>query len=233
MSDPKKIDVLAQVIELSARARQRIDAGEVEQRVRRRAQLAFEERMRTAARDPRVGVPQGPGLIERALKPGTGKVAKVCRDLYRFARQSTPPHTATCWLIGPPGTGKTTSAVRLILRHEAHGRSAAYLRAPVLPSVRNYATTELYDRARRVDLLVVDEIGTEPDARAIMNLVLERHDYERVTILIGNLTATECVDRYQLMADPRMRSRMAHLRAQGLNPVRAVRDTDYRTGESQ
>ena len=234
MSDPEKIDVLAQVLSLSARAKQRIDRDEVLERVARRNRLAHEERMRTVSRDPRVGIPQGPELIARALTRGTGKVAAVCREVYGYARGSRkPPATATLWLIGPPGTGKTTSAVRLVLHHEASGRSALYVRAPVLPAIRNYGTAEVYDRVRRTDLLVVDEIGTEIDPKVLVNLVLERHDCERLTVLVGNLAPNECVERYQLMTDLRMRSRMAQLRARGMQPVRSVRDTDHRTGETQ
>ena len=230
MSDPEKIDVLAQVISITSRIREAIDPAVVEARVRRRNELAHEERMRAASRDTRIGIPTGPEMIARALDKGTGVVAGICREAYRFARGSKARRTCTLWLVGPPGTGKTTSAVRMVLHHEAIGRSAAYVRAPVLPSVRNYASQELYDRVRRTDLLVVDEIGLEADAGTITSLVCERHDLERFTVLVGNLSVEQTVERYKLMADPRVRSRMRQLTGQGFKPVRLAQDRDYREG---
>jgi len=231
MSEPEKIDVMAIVIDLAERARRRIDDDDARARRERRDRLQLEERKRIAARDPRIGVPQSPDLIARAIRPGTGRAAEVVAEVYRYAR-GDEDRTATVWLIGTPGTGKTTAAIRVILAHEASHRSAAYLRAPIVPGVRNYATAELYDRARRVDLLVLDEVGTETEAKVITELVCERHDHGRVTICVGNLDAPQCVERYALMADARVRSRMAQLRRLGCPPVRVVRDRDYREGES-
>ena len=231
MSEPEKIDVMAIVIDLAERARRRIDDDDARARRERRDRLQLEERKRIAARDPRIGVPQSPDLIARAIRPGTGRAAEVVAEVYRYAR-GDEDRTATVWLIGTPGTGKTTAATRVILTHEASHRSAAYLRAPIVPGVRNYATAELYDRARRVDLLVLDEVGTETEAKVITELVCERHDHGRVTICVGNLDAPQCVERYALMADARVRSRMAQLRRLGCPPVRVVRDRDYREGES-
>lgn len=231
MSEPEKIDVMALVIDLAARARQRVDDADARTRRERRERLQLEERKRTAARDARIGVPQSPDLIARAIRPGTGRAAEIVAEVYRYAR-GDEDRTATVWLVGTPGTGKTTAAIRAILGHEAQGRSAAYLRAPILPGVRNYATAELYDRARRVDLLVLDEVGTEPDPKTITELVCERHDHGRVTICVGNLDAPQCVERYSLMTDARVRSRMAQLRRLGCPPVRVIRDRDYREGES-
>ena len=78
---------------------------------------------------------------------------------------------------------------------------------------------------------MVDEIGTEADAKAIVNLVLERHDFGRLTVLVGNLELQATVDRYDLMADARVRSRMAQQKRLGCNPVRVIRDADYREGK--
>jgi DNA replication protein DnaC len=231
VSEPEKIDVMAVVIDLAARARQRIDDTDARARRERRDRLQLEERKRSAARDPRVGVPQSPDLIGRAIRPGTGRAAQVVAEVYRFSR-GDEARTATVWLIGQPGTGKTTAAIRAILDHEASHHSAAYLRAPILPGVRNYATAELYDRARRVDLLVLDEIGTEAEAKVITELVCERHDNGRVTICVGNLDPQQCVERYSLMTDARVRSRMAQLRRLGCPPVRVIRDRDFREGET-
>ena len=178
-------------------------------------------------------MPRSSVVISRTLQRGTGKAAEVCREVYRYAYGSTPRRTATLWLIGPPGTGKTTCAVRLVLHHEARGRGALYLRSASVPGVRNYASAELYDRLRKIDLLVVDEIGTEADPKVISALVCERHDHERVTILVGNLLRDACIERYQLLDDPRVRSRMKQLRLAKMNPVREIKDRDYRTGEAQ
>ena len=94
MSEPEKVDVLAQVISITSRIREAIDPEVVEARVRRRAELAHEERMRLAARDTRTGIPTGPEMIARALDKGTGVVAGICREAYRFARASQAMHFA-------------------------------------------------------------------------------------------------------------------------------------------
>lgn len=235
MDDPKQIgpDVLATIARVADKYRATVSQEEQREWLRKRQEAQLEEKKREAFRDPRVGVPQGPGLLQLALKRGTGKAAAACREAYRFAFGARPRRTVTLWLIGPAGTGKTTSATRLVLHHEAIGRMAAYLRAGAIPGVRNYANAEIYDRARRAELLVVDEIGTEPDPKVISALVCERHDHERVTVLIGNLQPQQCVERYQLMSDERVRSRMAQLRRQGFPPVRAINERDFRAEGSQ
>lgn len=206
-------------------------AAEASERQRRRAQQERIERMRKAARDPALGLPQGQSMLARALGKPVGRVAVAMHEAYEFAR-GDERRTCTLLVGSNPGTGKTTGAQRVILTHAAKGESALYVRAPLLPHIRNHATAALYDQARSVDLLVVDELGMEPDAATIINIVLERHDNERVTFLLGNLAAKEMVARYQLLADPRMRSRFRGLVKSGLaRPVLSITDRDFRGGD--
>jgi len=201
------------------------------ERQNRRAQQERIERMRKAARDPALGLPQGQSMLSKALGKPAGRVALAMSEAYEFAR-GAERRTCTLLVGSNPGTGKTTGAVRVILLHAAKGERGLYIRAPLIPVVRNYATAAVYDHVREVDLLVVDELGMEPDAASIIGLVLERHDNERVTFLLGNLSSEEMVARYQLLDDPRMRSRFSGLVKSGFaRPVRAIRDRDFRGGD--
>lgn len=196
----------------------------------RREELARLERMRRAARDPALGLPQGPTMLARALSRPSSPVADRIRAVYAFARGDRP-RVAALFLGSPPGSGKTTAAVEVILTHVERGQSAAYMRAPLLPAIRNHATAALYDRARDADLLFVDELGMEPEPAVVTALLLERHDNERVTILVGNLTHEEMVARYALRDDPRMLSRLRGIVKSGLREVVvAIESRDFRAG---
>lgn len=229
MNDPEVFgDVLGETLE---RVRQRYASApttaEATERQQRRAHLERIEAMRRAARDPSLGLPQGPAMLRKALAPASGKVGLWLDRVYAFARGER--RRACTVLVGSnPGTGKSTAAVRIILRHVASGSSGLYIRSPLLPSVRNYASAALYDRVRDVDLLVVDELGMEADAATVVALLLERHDNERVTVFLGNLGYDEMLARYRLTLDARVNSRLRGVAKLGLRPVVAFEDRDFR-----
>lgn len=205
-------------------------SSEASERQARREQLARIEKLRRLARDPALGLPQGPSMLARALGKPAGRVGAAMQHAYDFARGSTR-RTCTLFVGSNPGSGKTTGAVRAVIFHVERGDTALYVRAPLLPSVRNHTAAPLYDQVRAVDLLVIDELGMEADASAIINLILERHDNERVTFLLGNLTSEETIRRYALTDDARMRSRFRGLVKSGLkSPVVAIEDRDLRGG---
>ncbi len=206
-------------------------APQARERQSRRAALERLERARRIARDPSLGLPQGPSMLSRALAKPSGAVALAIDAAYQYAR-GDERRVCTLLLGSNPGSGKTTAAVRVVLAHVERGSTALYVRAPVLPHVRNHATQAAYDRAREVDLLVVDELGMEAESSTITALLLERFDNERVTIGLGNLSQKEMVARYLLLDDPRMRSRFSGLVRAGFSrPVVALTDRDFRGGE--
>jgi hypothetical protein len=61
-------------------------AAEALERQNRRAQQERIERMRKAARDPSLGLPQGQSMLAKALGRPAGRVALAMGEAYEFAR---------------------------------------------------------------------------------------------------------------------------------------------------
>lgn len=204
-------------------------SAEASERQRRKEAQIRLDGMRRAARDPALGIPQGPGMLAKAMGKPSGAVATAMLRAYQHARGGEARKVCSVFVSSNPGSGKTTTGARVVLTHASQGDSALYVRAPILPAARSHVTEKLYDLARSVDLLVIDELGMEAEAATIVNLVLERHDNERVTFLLGNLSSKELLERYRLMADLRLRSRMHEMRAAGIPPVQTITDRDFRS----
>jgi hypothetical protein len=109
---------------------------------------------------------------------------------------------------GVPGTGKSCGMARVVARHE---RSAHFVDA------REVATTPQdgwsHHEARwatwlSVDLLGLDDLGTEPGDACILRTLLEqRYNAGRATLVTTNLTRADLVARY---ADGRLVDRLVH-----------------------
>jgi len=116
-------------------------------------------------------------------------------------------------LLGATGRGKSSALARAVARHR---HDAHYILAPDAAQafdtrVRSFdhdrATQALLATLRDVDLLAIDEVGTEGDALcgAIENLVATRCTNGLVTLLAGNLSPEAFAARYR---DPRLESRL-------------------------
>ena len=102
-------------------------------------------------------------------------------------------------LAGPIGTGKTHLAIALGMEAARQRRRVAFWRAAdlvlALVEVRDQRElTRLQRRMRRVDLLILDELGFVPFERAggelLFNLIADR--YERKSVLVtSNLAFSE------------------------------------------
>lgn len=116
-------------------------------------------------------------------------------------------------LLGGTGLYKTGALARAVARHDWHARYIAAPFAADALSGRPRCFSQERDLAviaetlYTVDLVAIDELGTEPegDAQALENLIALRVAEGRATILAGNMTAQAFVGRYR---DPRLLSRL-------------------------
>jgi DNA replication protein DnaC len=110
-------------------------------------------------------------------------------------------------LAGGIGVGKTVAAAWWLANRGGEyvraGRVAAVFRAQFGDEVKEQG------RLREMRHLVIDEVGTEPDAKVmgacLFELLDDRRWHEQQTILISNLNRADLLQRYD---DPRLHSRM-------------------------
>lgn len=111
-------------------------------------------------------------------------------------------------LVGGMGRGKTVAAGWLVL-HE----SARYIEADEvlrLASARWGADLEAWRRLQRQRVLVIDEVGVEPDkhaAAAAYRELLNKRLGHRLTLLLGNLSKKDLRARLDLRTVDRLRER--------------------------
>ena len=103
-------------------------------------------------------------------------------------------------LAGPIGTGKTHLAIALGVEAARQRKHIAFHRAADLVCALREARDErqlqrLHRRIRRVDLLILDEVGFVPFDRAggelLFNLLADRYEHRRSVIVTTNLAFAE------------------------------------------
>jgi DNA replication protein DnaC len=126
-----------------------------------------------------------------------------CREVI----SAKPRVTALCVLSGSTGTGKTVASA-WALSQDSVG-SGLWLTAPMLCKVPREGEKDPMGRACDVELLVLDDLGTEHgtsgwSASRVSELLEHRELYRLKTLVSTNLTAGEVVGRY----GPRLLSRI-------------------------
>lgn len=130
-------------------------------------------------------------------------------------RRGNPRDARWCFFValGSVGVGKTAALARAVARHRA---DAFYVLAPDASAafqnrLRSFdhdrATQDLVARLRTVDLLAIDELGTEPPefSEELVTLIALRCTEGLATLVASNLTAEHFARRF---ASPRIRSRL-------------------------
>lgn len=148
--------------------------------------------------------------VARAIARGHLEDTRALRGVRWWHEDPRGIRTLTLVLLGPVGTGKTYAAAWAI----AGNASAAYVKAREL--CRLYRSEwgperEAWERLLRVDLLVVDELGTEREldlARAAWCEALdERHAAGLRTLGLGNLDRAGFEARCEARALSRLEQR--------------------------
>ena len=123
-------------------------------------------------------------------------------------------HRRRPWLVlsGPTGCGKSVSAAAVVAQVD----SAAWIRADELARVFASSHSSLHavqQQVRSCTLLIVDDLGTEPDAARMTEVLGVLADARmsarrRPTIVTTNIVKPRFLERY---SDPRLHSRFAEL----------------------
>lgn len=138
-------------------------------------------------------------------------------------------------LLSQAGGGKSSAGGWAVTWHR---EDALYTTAATVAAnpLTNYSESrDTWASLLAPDLLVIDEIGREPNekgASMLMALYLERDARGRATILMGNRTTDQFLERY-VTGDDAVGSRLEQQRARGFDPVVAFTGDDLRIGNQR
>lgn len=210
---------LARIVSIGDGYRAKLAAGDLADRqdAGRRALEAI-ERQRVREQAVERGVPAERGVLDFAAEwdPATTQAVVAVQQALQWRGVRGVRQPLVLVVLGPVGTGKSV-ALGWAVTH--HGYTARHVAAPDLPGrVDHSAMRETRERLVRVDLLAVDEVGTEDKPATVLDLVLDRYNAGKATLLAGNVTKAQFAERY---TDGRLRSRLARQQADG-QPVLVV-----------
>jgi len=182
------------------------EESEREQQELRKRQESEKKEARISALMGRSGIPKRFEVRTLAsYQAGSDSQKRVLKIAQRMA-ESDPEQGTSLVFCGKPGTGKTHLACGIALDWIQAGRPAYFM--TVLAAIRSIKSTyspasdRTEDDAIRalteVDLLILDEIGvqlgTEHEKMLLFEIINERYQQMRPTILISNLTRDELTE---------------------------------------
>lgn len=174
------------------------------------AQLAVEDRRRAAAEYAETlrhaGIPDryaGAALADFRIESESQRAVKAAVEAFLADGWRTSPGLL---FLGSVGTGKTMLASALVslwLERRGAGSAKLYTLLGVFRRIKatwereaHESEAQVLKKLREVELLVVDEIGvqhgTATELVLFTDLINERYNALRPTILVGNLTVAEC-----------------------------------------
>jgi hypothetical protein len=133
-------------------------------------------------------------------------------------------------LLSRAGSGKSSAGGWAVTwhRHDALYTTASHVAAN--PLVHHSEARNAWSALRAPDLLVIDEVGREPADKGpspLTALCMERDALGHATILMGNRTTLEFLERY-VQTDEAMGSRLQQQRMRGMDPVVSFAGPDLR-----
>lgn len=160
-----------------------------------------------------------------ALSGADAVIRDVCTvtPAMRLVREWLATKRPVLALFGDKGLGKTVAAAWALAR--VPGR---YAEAAALCTARTAdygAPSDWYEKSVRAGLLVVDELGLEPDATvaaaALHDVINRRQRLPRRTLLLGNVSKRDFLARYDVRTIDRLRE---------IAVVRKIDGTSMRSG---
>lgn len=122
-------------------------------------------------------------------------------------------------LTGKEGTGKTHIAIAVLKEVMTEGYSGLYWNVPelflelrrVMSGEANHTEGDLFDEARRADLLVLDDLGAEKSSEYVTDrlyvLVNGRYQEDKVTVITSN----QSIDELRGQLGARIASRLCEM----------------------
>jgi len=142
-----------------------------------------------------------PERFQWALDPSPEQLERVPTPVR--ARIDTLTHPATRAMVGPAGSGKSSAAAILVTRWARAGVACRWLSARAVDEAAREAKLgaalpQALAQARSVDVLVLDDVGTEGTIglEELVRLVHSRHDDDLVTVSTTGLSRAQIAARY-------------------------------------
>ena len=150
--------------------------------------------------------------IKKSPKENIENIKEAC---FKFANNITDKKEKSLLFIGNTGLGKTFLSNAIAKKVLDDGKSVIYQTAPIfMDKIMQYKfsyedeSRQLYDRIFDVDLLIIDDLGTETMTNnkytELFNIINSRLLKNKKIIISTNLTLNELFERY----DERIVSRL-------------------------
>lgn len=171
----------------------------------RAAEKRKKERIAIATDAKESGVPSHSGIMEVVLAHPTELAVTDAIAAFHMAmkwrqeRKSDFGSEPVLSVVGgPPGTGKSAALARFVARHP---KSSLYLEANTIATTpwNGWSKNdELWAKWHEVDLLGIDDLGTEvEDNRHLLTqLLVTRYNEGKATLMTTNLPMRECGQTY-------------------------------------